>query len=1076
MAIRDFFIGILELNIGMSLLILLMLALLKLIGGKFTARCRYILWTLVIIRLALPFGFGIPAIIELPIGVETQSQTPDEQQPVQYPPDYAPTFSASSAVPVTTGKPLQLQEPVMIPEVPETDPTTSGQNQSMTLEKAVTYLSYLYLTAAAVYLLWIFPSYLLYTFKITRWAKEPDERTRAVYDSVCVNQKIRHAPRLLISSDVNSPIAFGLVKRKIVLPDIFLTNEGLAGTLSHELTHCRRGDLWIKAFSLLARAFNWFNPLVHWAAMRCEMEMELSCDEAVLAGCGEDVRAAYGDVMLDIIRQCRRKGGVLTTHFNPKKRAVKARFINIMYGSGKRRGLWLIGACVVLCVTAGAVVACKTVKPDEKPDAEAVDMPETDSGENPEENSDELDLLVSKIYELSLSPIMKCFATGCGNVEYDISSSQYTEDNEYYIVTDPWFAEAGVDSVESLRNYLLGYFSPEYTDRLLDSSVTFRDINGKLCIHLYDGGNSAVYDFPEFSAEHIDDSRIRLTCLSICNMPLVEPEPYLMEFEFVQTDGGWVIDEAPSLLDYLWIRFGVENELTASLVEKISQAAESPVLNCFAVGCQAVGRSVESSGVPDYYMINDQWFEENGINSVKAVEDYLLTSFTPDCVDRLFSENPSLFNDIDGRLCISDYVSENSAVYEFPDITASYTSDDKICLTCYVTPGASFEHPDPYKLYFYFVKQDGEWLIDYTPSVKDLVRLRFSENILWEYNELYGEFLATAFAPYTKLLSASEYLDLDSNGVPELILQDLAYGACEIYTIENGEVRAFYSGDSIFTHYSDERKPLAPPSENAKDLMFYGATTLMSSDIQPTFLPAEEKSTGRKGYMLCSVWGNDMTCNWEYYFFTQGSDGLLTVELLEIYRAEAVNSNTSNGWEFYSGLNMLSGSQFMAEITELWRSFADEYGVSFTQENTMCPLTHLTEKTPPIHLLLDILESLDVDEPMVRIAKTIPSTQMSISSANGWGFDEAKELAGQLREFSYKQSEQSEEPEDAQIAVMSSTEQDFSLYFHENSDVVEMNLDGETYVFEAAQMTEETGSIFEAVTAWFDAAVENGKN
>ena len=71
----EFFLGMMEITIGMSILILLMLFTLKLIGGKFTAKCRYILWTLVMIRLAVPVSFGIlPALIEVPVETEPVQQ------------------------------------------------------------------------------------------------------------------------------------------------------------------------------------------------------------------------------------------------------------------------------------------------------------------------------------------------------------------------------------------------------------------------------------------------------------------------------------------------------------------------------------------------------------------------------------------------------------------------------------------------------------------------------------------------------------------------------------------------------------------------------------------------------------------------------------------------------------------------------------------------------------------------------------------------------------------------------------------------------------------------------------------
>ena len=357
---RDFLFGIVEITAGMSLLILVMLLVLKLIGGKFTAKCRYILWTLVLLRLAVPFGFGIlPALIEVPV----------EREPVQIPMQ-TPTveYTPVPQNPVT-GQP---QEPIQMPVPPVSVPVLiEPEPDPVTWEDIAAYIPHAYFAGAAVFLTWNLLAYLIYTGKILRSAREADAETLEIYEAVCRKKELHRPPVLLVSHDVNSPAAFGLIRRRIVLPEIEFTENGLAGTLSHEVTHCKRGDLWIKALSLLARTLHWFNPLVHLAAFRCEMEMELSCDEAVLAGCSDDTRAAYGEVMLDIIKRCRQNRGALTTHFNPKKNAVKARFANILYGSGKRRGLWLIALCLVLCLAAGAIVACRVeAEPDVQAEAE----------------------------------------------------------------------------------------------------------------------------------------------------------------------------------------------------------------------------------------------------------------------------------------------------------------------------------------------------------------------------------------------------------------------------------------------------------------------------------------------------------------------------------------------------------------------------------------------------------------------------------------------------------------------------------------------------------------------------------
>jgi len=375
---REFLFGIAEITLGMSLLILLMLILLKLIGGKFTAKCRYILWTLVMIRLAVPFSFGIlPALIEVP--VESEPEPVQIQIPVV-------SYTPIPQEPVT----IPQQEQLQMPSPPaETPMFTEPEPEPLTREEISSYIPHLYLTGAAVFLLWNLLSYGIYTGRIVRSSKPADPEALRVYETVCRKKEVHRPPILLMSPGLSSPAAFGLIRRRIVLPDIGLSENGLAGTLSHEVTHCKRGDLWIKAVCLLARSFHWFNPFVHLAAFRCEMEMELSCDESVLTGCSEETRAAYGEVMLDIIRRCRRNRGSLTTHFNPKKNAVKARFTNILYGSGKRKGLWLIAVCLVLCLVAGAIVACRTDVPEDEPEPELTETPDellpevSESGEYP---------------------------------------------------------------------------------------------------------------------------------------------------------------------------------------------------------------------------------------------------------------------------------------------------------------------------------------------------------------------------------------------------------------------------------------------------------------------------------------------------------------------------------------------------------------------------------------------------------------------------------------------------------------------------------------------------------------------
>ncbi|MBQ6698328.1 MAG: hypothetical protein IJN09_04740, partial [Oscillospiraceae bacterium] len=321
----NFILGVFEITIGMSLFIALLLLGLRLFGGKFTAKCRYIIWALVMLRLAIPFSFGLlPTLIEIPIEpevVETETFSPEPSEntdpttPTQ--PADPGNIAVNPTVPSTPVYPTVPNVPNAELTNPDNTPTRPGDQaepvipsepivetpakQPISLKQILDIAGIVYLIGAAGFLVWSLVSYFIYTRKILRSAKAADERTQQIFSTICKKYGIKKQPTLLVASGIHSPAAFGIFRRKIVLPDIAFSENGLVGTLAHEVTHCKRGDLYMKLVELVTCSLNWFNPLVHIAAFQCEMEMELSCDEKVLSGSSDAARAAYGEVMLDII-------------------------------------------------------------------------------------------------------------------------------------------------------------------------------------------------------------------------------------------------------------------------------------------------------------------------------------------------------------------------------------------------------------------------------------------------------------------------------------------------------------------------------------------------------------------------------------------------------------------------------------------------------------------------------------------------------------------------------------------------------------------------------------------------------
>ena len=90
--------------------------------------------------------------------------------------------------------------------------------------------------------------------------------------------------RVIESDAVNGPVAVGLFRRRIVVPEDFLTRYSATErrlALEHELVHHRRFDLLWNWIGLGLLTLNWFNPIVHIAFRAFRADQELACDAAV---------------------------------------------------------------------------------------------------------------------------------------------------------------------------------------------------------------------------------------------------------------------------------------------------------------------------------------------------------------------------------------------------------------------------------------------------------------------------------------------------------------------------------------------------------------------------------------------------------------------------------------------------------------------------------------------------------------------------------------------------------------------------------------------------------------------------
>ena len=242
------------------------------------------------------------------------------------------------------------------PSVPAVRPAGTGpqiRNRTFPLEEL---LMTLWIAGAALFLLYHGLGTWFFTRKARRWSRSAGEETLRVYGEVCREMGVRRPPVLRVSPEAGAPMMMGLLRPRLMLPTEDIGERELAFILRHELTHHRRHDLWYKLALLLANGMHWFNPLIFLLRREAERDLELTCDDAVVARADAETRRAYSETLLASVH--RQKGlsrAVLSTHFYGGKEVMKERFRNIL---GKRGRKW--GGLALALVLLGTVAAACT--------------------------------------------------------------------------------------------------------------------------------------------------------------------------------------------------------------------------------------------------------------------------------------------------------------------------------------------------------------------------------------------------------------------------------------------------------------------------------------------------------------------------------------------------------------------------------------------------------------------------------------------------------------------------------------------------------------------------------------------
>jgi beta-lactamase regulating signal transducer with metallopeptidase domain len=300
---------------GAAVVVLLVLAVQGVLRNRISARWRYNLWLLVVVRLLLPAMPGLrvsiprwarvePALFRMAAVSSPVASSPaaspiqaGDIQTIALPPDIQIVEIGGHAA---AGRRRSSPAAVATPSPHQATPPQSLSHREFDWKLAGIAI---WLAGAGVLLLRIAWLNLRLTLRVRHCTPVCDSDLNEMVLACCRSAGVGRPPRLFWGPSDSGPALVGMWTPKLLLPECvrdFFPND-VRVILLHELAHLKRHDVAVNDLIAVLHAFHWFNPLLWMAFSRMKADRELACDEAVLRLTPLRERRAYGCTILKLL-------------------------------------------------------------------------------------------------------------------------------------------------------------------------------------------------------------------------------------------------------------------------------------------------------------------------------------------------------------------------------------------------------------------------------------------------------------------------------------------------------------------------------------------------------------------------------------------------------------------------------------------------------------------------------------------------------------------------------------------------------------------------------------------------------
>lgn len=146
------------------------------------------------------------------------------------------------------------------------------------------------------------------TVKVTRQIRNSqiinDEEIISLFNECKSKLNVNINIKLIKTDIVNSPCICGIIKPKILVPQLILENKhkfDLKYVFLHELGHVKRGDILVNYLIYFISTLHWFNPFIYYGLNKMKEDMEIACDSLVLSCLDTDENIKYGNLLINLL-------------------------------------------------------------------------------------------------------------------------------------------------------------------------------------------------------------------------------------------------------------------------------------------------------------------------------------------------------------------------------------------------------------------------------------------------------------------------------------------------------------------------------------------------------------------------------------------------------------------------------------------------------------------------------------------------------------------------------------------------------------------------------------------------------